>query len=311
MKLDVENKAWLAFVVSLLLAGAAVAVWYAVSARRYATYQVLTHDSVSGLLVDAPVEYHGVDVGRVERVDLIDARSVRILLAVHHAAPVSAATVATITTRGLAARGFTGYVYVSLEDAGSGSGSLVPRPGEEYPVIPMTPAKSMSLDTAIARMDENMQRITERLDDVLDAKTVAALRQAADDLQRATRALAGNSDKLNALIVNGERASRELQPLLASSNETLDILRTQILPETHRTLTSLDSVNRDLRPLLQSSNDTLNALQTQTLPEAHRTLTDLDNLSISLTGFANKMNRDPSVIIRGAALRPPGPGEAQ
>ena len=310
MKLDVDDKARLAFVVFLLLAAVAGSVWYAISSNRYATYQIRTHDSVSGLLVDAPVEFHGVDVGRVKRVDLIDPRSVHILLRVERAAPVTAATVATITTRGLAARGFTGYVYVSLEDAGSGAGSLDIRPGEQYPAIPVSQPKSLSLDATIARMDENMQRITERMNDVLDPKTVASLKRSADNLDRATKTFAENSDKLNALIVNSERASRQLQPLLASSNETLNTLRTQTLPETHLTLRSLDGVSRDLRPLLQSSNDTLNALQTQILPEAHRTLTDLDNLSTSLTGFASKVNRDPSVIIRGAALQP-GPGEAQ
>src|SRR5215472_5805478 len=111
MKLNADNKARLAFSAVLIVCAATAAGWYFSSATRYTTYQIRTHDPVSGLLADAPVEYHGVDVGRVKRVELTDPRTVRIILSVERAAPVTAATVATITSRGLAARGFTGYVY--------------------------------------------------------------------------------------------------------------------------------------------------------------------------------------------------------
>ena len=273
MKLDVDNRARLAFVVAVLLSAIVGISCFSIWSSRYTTYQIRTHDSVSGLLADAPVEYHGVDIGRVKRVELIDPHLVRVLLSVERTAPVTAATVATITTRGLAARGFTGYVYVSLEDTRTDSSGLVARAGEEYPDIPMTRPKSVSLDTAISRMDENMQRVSDRISEVLDDKTIASLKQSVDTLERVTTALADNNAKLNTLIASGERASRQLGLLLTSSN------------------------------------DALSALQTQILPEAHKTLTALGNLSTSLTGFANQVNKDPSVVVRGAALRPLGPGE--
>jgi phospholipid/cholesterol/gamma-HCH transport system substrate-binding protein len=311
MKLNVDNMARVAFVIVLLLGAAAGATWFAMSSNRYTTYQIRTHDSVSGLLADAPVEYHGVDVGRVKRVELIDPRSVLILLSVERSAPVSEATVATITTRGLAARGFTGYVYVSLDDNGGDSRRLIARPGEDYPVIALTPPKSASLDTAISRMDENMQRITERLDAVLDWKTVASLNRTVDNLQRVTQTLVDNNTRLNTLIVNSERASREVQPLLQSTNETVNALQTQVLPEMRETLTELDKLSHEAQPLIASSNQTLHTLQTQILPETHTTLTDLDDLSTSLTGFARKVDHDPSVIVRGALWPPFRSAEGQ
>ena len=275
MKLDADNKARIAFALVLLLAAAAGAAWYLFSSSRYTTYQIQTHDPVSGLIADAPVEYHGVDVGKVKSVELIDSRSIRVLLSIKNGAPVTAATVATITSRGLATRGFTGYVYVSLEDAGTDFRSLVARPDERYPAIPTTPSKSVNLDLAISQVNENVQFMTDLLQNVLDKNTVASLKQSVDSLQRVTKTLADNNAKLSSLIVNGERASHQLQPLL------------------------------------ESSKDTVNALQTQLLPEAHKALTSLDNLSTSLTGFATKVNKDPSVIVRGAAPPPPGPGEGQ
>jgi phospholipid/cholesterol/gamma-HCH transport system substrate-binding protein len=237
---------------------------------------------------------HGVDVGKVKSVRLVNAHSVGIVLSVDKTAPVTSASVATITSRGLATRGFTGYVYIALEDVGINSRPLVGRPGEAYPIIPTAPSKVVTLDTTINQVNANFQIVTELLKSILDAKTVASLKQSADSLQQVTKVLADNTDKLNAIVANTERASRRIDPLLQSSDAAVRALQTQTLPEANL--------------LLQSSNDTVTALQTQILPEAHRALFNLDNLSSSFTDLATRINRDPSIVIRGTAPRPLGPG---
>ena len=275
MALDIDDKARVAFAASLLLVVAVGIIWYALSSGRFTTYQIRTNEPVSGLIADAPVEYHGVEVGKVRNIELVDSRSVRVVLSIERSAPVTAATVATITSRGLATRGFTGYVFVSLEDAGSDFGSLSPRPGERYPEIATARAKSVNLDVALSQVNENVQFITERLQKVLDDRTIDSLKQSTDNLQHITKTLADNNARLNALIVNGERVSQQLPPLLAASNETVK------------------------------------ALQTEILPQAHKTLTNLDGLSTSLTGLTNKVDKDPSVLVRGALMPRLGSNEGK
>jgi phospholipid/cholesterol/gamma-HCH transport system substrate-binding protein len=275
MKLGTENKARLAFAALVLVGAAAGLAWYLVAAGRYATYQLRTEDSVSGLIADAPVEFHGVEVGRVKRVELIDAHSVSILLSVKRDAPVTMATVATITARGLATRGFTGYVYVSLEDTGSDLRPIATLPGEPYPLVRSAPSRSINLDTAISQVNENVQVMTDLLQTLLDEKTIASLKQSADSLQQLTRTLAANDKRLASIVANSEQASQQF------------------------------------KPLLKSSNDTVRTLQTQVLPEAYKTLANLNRLSGSLNGAAAKINRDPSVLVRGAAAPPLGPGETK
>jgi phospholipid/cholesterol/gamma-HCH transport system substrate-binding protein len=111
------------------------------------------------------------------------------------------------------------------------------------------------------------------LQSILDKKTVASLKQSVDSLQQVTTVLAANTKKLNSIVANTERASHRLEPLLDSSHETV------------------------------------RALQTQILPEAHKTLSNLDGLSSSFTGVATKINRDPSILIRGTTPPRLGPGE--
>ena len=297
MRNDINTKARFAVVAFLLVSTVAGAAWYFFSGSQYATYQIYTQDSVSGLIADAPVEFHGVEVGKVKSVRLVNSHSVGIVLSIEKTAPVTSASVATITSRGLATRGFAGYVYISLEDVGINSRPLTTRPGEPYPIIPTAPSKVVTLDTTINQVNENFQVMTGLLKSILDTKTIASLKQSADSLQQVAKALAENTNKLNSIVANTERASRRFEPLLQSSDDAVRALQTQILPQAHA--------------LLQSSDDTVSALQTQILPEAHKALFNLDNLSSSFTDLATKINRDPSIVIRGTAQRPLGPGEGK
>lgn len=272
MQNSIDTKARLLFAAFLLILIVAGAIWYFFSASRHTTYQIYTQEPVSGLMADAPVEFHGVDVGKVKSVRLVNPHSVAIVLSIDKTAPVSSASVATITSRGLAARGFTGYVYVALENVGTDPASLATPPGEPYPVIPIAPSNAVTLDASIHQVNENVQTLTKLLESLLDEKTIVSLKQSADNLQQVTQTLAENTRKLNAIVANTERASHRFEPLL------------------------------------ESSQDTVRALQTQILPEAHKALSNLDQLSSSASALTGKINRDPSILIRGTAPQP-GPGE--
>lgn len=304
MKIDINTKARLMFAAFLLISIIGGAIWYLRSESHYATYQIYTHDSVSGLIVGAPIEFHGVEVGKVKDVRLVNPRLVNILLSIDKSAPVTTASIATITSRGLATRGFTGYVYVSLDDVGIDSRPLKAQVDAPYPVIPAAPSNVITLDTDISEVKDDVQVITTLLQSLLDKKTILSLQQSVDSMQQLTKMLADNSQKLDSIVANTEVASHRFVPLLKSSQHTVSVLQTQVLPEVHTTLTALE-------PLLESSHGTVTALQYQILPEALRALIGLDKLSAEFTGVATKINRDPSIVIRGAELPPPGPGESK
>jgi phospholipid/cholesterol/gamma-HCH transport system substrate-binding protein len=304
VKIGSNTMARLIFVMVLLIAAVVGVIWHSRSVSRYAIYQIRTGDPVSGLVIDAPIEFHGVEVGKVKSICLLSPRSVSIVLNIDKNAPVTSASVATITSRGLATRGYTGYVYVSLDDVGVDAGPLSTPTGELYPVIRTAPSKVATLDTSIDQVKDNVQVITDLLQSLLDKKTILSLQQAVESLQQVTKALAGNTEKLNSIVANTEHASHRFEPLLDAANDTVSQLQKKIVPEVHEILTSLE-------PLLESSHDAVSALQMQILPEARKDLLDLDDLSSTLTGVATKINRDPSILIRGTAPPPRGPGETK
>jgi phospholipid/cholesterol/gamma-HCH transport system substrate-binding protein len=270
-----ESKARWAFLMVLLLGGAVGFAWFALASGNYATYQIRTTDPVSGLMVDAPVEFHGVDVGRVAQIELSGPKAVNVLLRIRKDAPVSTATVATVTSRGLASKGFTGYVYVSLDDDSADARPVTTAAANGYPQLRTAPSRSVNLDTAISQVNDNVQSVTRLLQAALDDQTLASLRQALDGMQQVTRTLAANSEKMNAIILNAERASNRLEPLLESTHQTA------------------------------------RALQTQLLPQAYDALARMDRLSGTLNSAASRIERDPSVLVRGGARRLPGPGESK
>jgi phospholipid/cholesterol/gamma-HCH transport system substrate-binding protein len=276
----VEHRAWLLFGLLLLVGAGGGLAWYLVASTRYTTFEIRTADPVSGLIADSPVEFHGVEVGQVRRVRLVDPHSVSVLLNVRRDAPVTRATVATITARGLATRGFTGYVYVALEDNGVDQRPLAALPGESYPRIPAAPSRSVSLDTTISEVKQDVQQLTDLLHSVLDQKTVGALKRSVDNLQKVTAVLAINSQRLDAMISSAERTTMNAERL-----------------------------SRDVKPLLDSSQQVVKALQNQILPEADDAIVRANDLAASLKEISTEIERNPAVLVRGRSPPTPGPGE--
>jgi phospholipid/cholesterol/gamma-HCH transport system substrate-binding protein len=278
--MDVQHRAWFLFGLALLAGTGAGLAWYLIASARYATFEIRTADPVSGLIADSPVEFHGVEVGKVQRVQLLDPRSVSILLDVRRDAPITRATVATITARGLATRGFTGYVYVALEDSGTDRRALGVLSGESFPLIPAAPSRSASLDTTISDMKQDVQQLTDLLHTVLDQKTVGSLKRSVDHLEKVTEVLATNSQRLDAMISSAER-----------------------------TTMNAERMSRDLRPLLESSQQVVTALQNQILPETDDAIVRISELSTSLKEISTELERNPAVLVRGKSPPTPGPGE--
>ena len=319
MNASAEAKARWLFTGFLLLVAAAAAAWYLFGAVRYGTYELRTRDSVSGLLPGAPVEFHGVEVGKVESVQLLEPRLVQVLVQVRREIPLTSATVATITGRGLATRGFTGYMYVSLEDSGGGR-PLAAAPGQTHAMLTTAPSRIVSLDTTMGELSQSVQAVNTLLQSTLDQQTVATLKQSLASLEKVTHTLADNNARMERILANAERASQQLQAgVLPQAQGTLarmdrltakvDGLATTMDAQVKTILRNTEQASARFEPLLQAGTDTFVTLQTQVLPEAQRTLVRMDQLTTALGDTAGRIQRNPSLLVRGSSPAPLGPGE--
>lgn len=313
MSTNAQSRARWLFLAVLLLVVAAAAAWMLAGPARYNTYELRTREAVSGLIAGAPVEFHGVEVGKVQAVRLLEPRLVEVLVEVRRDVPVTSATVATIIGRGMATRGFTGYMYVSLDEREPGGKPLAATSGHAHPQLTVAPSSIVSLDTTMAELNRNVQAVTGLLQTTLDAQTVAALKQSLASLEKVSQTLASNNDRMERILASAERVTARLDarvlPQVEGSLVRMDRLATTLDGRVMSMAQAAEQAGTRLLPLLQASTDTVLVLQTQVLPEAQRTLGHMDQLSATLTDTAGRIQRNPSLLVRGAAPLPGGPGE--
>lgn len=261
-----------AFVVSMIAAIAFGIIWLSsgFSLTKHSIYRVYMEDSVSGLNIDSPVEYNGVNVGVVKSIQLDkdNPHLVDLLLSIKSDTPITEGTVATLSTRGI-----TGITFISLKDSSDDLRRLTKQKGQPYPIIKAGPSLFTRLDTALSNLSENMQKVSVAFEGVFDKENQEALKVTFNSLAKLTETFANNSQKLNTLLENASRASRNLEPLLQSTASTMSVLQNQTLPATYR--------------LLNNIND------------AARTLAEI----------SAEVKQNPSILVRGVSQQTLGPGE--
>ena len=121
-------------------------------------YHTYMKESVTGLNLNAPVRYLGVDVGRVSKIALApgNVEQVELTLDIERGTPVKVDTVAVLQTQGL-----IGLAFVNLTAGGRDSPRLQKQPGEEHPVIKAGPSRLTRLDSAVTALLTNLNKTSE------------------------------------------------------------------------------------------------------------------------------------------------------
>lgn len=263
-----------AFVVTLLTAAILAIIWLSsgFSFDQYKIYMVYMQESVSGVSIDSPVEFNGVNVGTVKSIELNrkNPQLVELLLSIKSDTPITRGSVATLNSRG-----FTGIAYVALKDKSTDLRPLVTERGQQYPIIPSAPSLFMRLDTTLTKLSKDIQRVSESIQSLLNKENQQSIRDILLNVDRITANMAASNRKLTAILENTANASVQLGPLLKSSQQTMQMLEMQTLPATYQLLSNLTDVTR------------------------------------TLSLVAAELKQNPSVLIRGAAPPAPGPGESK
>lgn len=293
----------------LLLGTALVAVLLWLSAggpgRAFDRYLVYMEESVSGLSRDSTVKYYGVDVGRVHEISLGpgEQRRVRLLLQIDRGTPIRQDTVATLETQGL-----TGLAYLNLTGGREGSPMLEETPGEEFPVIHSEPSIWGRLDRSLADLVDNLIEASERLKLLLSDENQRLI---TDTLARASdlsALLSGRAGTLAAAIDDAAGTMKRLR----ETGDALPALVDQIAT----TASALEGMAGELgaagvavRRTAEAGGQEVRRLASEALPEILALVRELHLAAGNFRRFSEELERDPGVILHGAAAGPPGPGE--
>jgi phospholipid/cholesterol/gamma-HCH transport system substrate-binding protein len=171
----------------------------------YDVYLTYKKESVSGLNLNAPVRYRGVEVGRVRKIALApeNVELVQLTLAIEQGTPVRADTVAVLQTQGL-----TGLAFVELTGGGRDSPALQKQAGEEYPVIKAAPSLIRRLDSAVTALLTNLNKASENVNALLDTDNRRAVKKTLADLETLSNTLAARSTLIDSSLVDAAHAMK-------------------------------------------------------------------------------------------------------
>ncbi len=297
-----------AFVLVLGAALVAGVLWLSgggVYRKAYDSYHAYMTESVSGLSLDAPVRYRGVEVGRVRRIALApdDIEKVQLTMDIEQGTPVRADTVAVLRVQGL-----TGIAYIELTGGHRDSPPLAAKPGEAFPVIGTGPSLMVRLDATLSTLVEDLTRTIQGFNGLIDEDNRRSFKHTLANLEVLTRTAAARAAAIDSALAgaartmdNTARASEELPKLIAGmqrSAAALEKMSDTVAAAGASANRTLDETRGDLR---QFSGETL--------AEVQLLVAEMRELTASLRHVAAEIEQNPGVLLLGRSTSQRGPGE--
>ncbi|HHD4626909.1 TPA: MlaD family protein [Legionella pneumophila] len=295
-------------IVLILTAGLLSAgLWLSVgfNQKEYTSYTVYLKESVSGLSVESPVKFNGVQVGYVKEIKLNknDPRQVELLLNIEKSTPITTSTSATLITQGI-----TGVTYVGLS---AGSSELTPlrkMPGEPYPVIPSKPSLLNQLDAVLKEVAENVGAVSEKAQLIFNEENADNVRKSLANIERITELIADKGqtidsslNNLDVFVANMANASKQFPQLIKDLKTGISKFKSLA--------DNMSAAGKDVSKTMIAGKNTIDQISQQAIPPAVILLRRLNAISANLEKVSNEMRQNPSVIIRGTKAPKLGPGE--
>jgi len=287
----------------------AIVLWLASGGafkQKVDLYLAVSDESVSGLSLNSPVKYNGVDVGKVRdiRLDPTNQALVNLLFAIDQGTPVKVDTVAVLKTQGL-----TGIAYVELSGGAEGSPPLLAMPGNKYPLIPTKPSLSARLENMLSNVLAKLDSTSSSINALLSDENKAAFKSALADIAVVSRTIAARKDMLDAGIASAARTFENAS--LASAKVGPAIERIE------RSAAAVEKMGTEVARTSASAGQTANEIgadvkrfTAETLPELERLLGELSVLSASLRRLSDQTEGNPAGLLFGRSAVPAGPGES-
>lgn len=290
---------------SLLIAGV---LWLASGGawqKKYDLYLAIEDESVAGLNLNAPVKYNGVDVGKVQDIELdaLNPQRVKLLFAIEHGTPIKEDTIAVLKTQGL-----TGIAYVELSGGAKGSAPLLATAGSRYPEIRTKPSLSARLENVLTSVLAKLDSTSNNINSILSDANQAAFKSALADIATVARTIAARKDTIDTGIThagqtldNTSQATAQLKSVidrLGRSADAVEKMGNEVAKTSASAGKTVDTVGADVK-----------RFGAETLPELERLLGELSTLTASLRRLSEQTERDPRGLLFGRKPVPAGPGE--
>ncbi len=292
------------FTLVLGVALAAVVLWFNKEDLQLVPYLMTTTSSVTGLKLEAPVRYRGVDVGKVDEIGIDSANSgrVRIRIGIKEGTPITTSTYAQLGYQGI-----TGLAYVLLGDDGK---SKVPLKSsdEEIAVIRMKPSLMDDGESLFGSVIEITDKVNQLLDDENRGhvkRTLAGLEEVTQRASVVTKKLEPSLDAMPGLIHEAKNTAADARSSLKKADELIVNANGATLKLDQR----MDTLTRAIVGGVEDVGGTARSVGDDSVPRMNALMDDLSRETRTLGRVANTLGDNPQSILFGTSPGKPGPGE--
>lgn len=229
--------AFVIFLTAMLIIGV---LWFSAhQQQQHQIYAVYMNEAVSGLSIQAPVKFSGVDVGYVKdiRLNHKDPRKVLLLLAINEGTPINQSTTATLMSQGI-----TGVTYVGLKATAEHAPPLLIQPGKKYPVIRSTPSLLVQLDAALREASTDIHKITDLAEQLFSKDNLAAIHNTLANIETVTKAFALGSPDIKSTF-------KDAAATMKASSSAAQTISQQTLPGAAEIFSRMNDVLHSLEQL--------------------------------------------------------------
>lgn len=310
------------FIILFTLSMVAFAFWlgkYNEDERLYRRYKVYITESVSGLSPEAAVKFHGVDVGKVETIQINPRNSeeVELVLKIKKETPIK-----TDSTAVLKFYGVTGLAFIEII-GGSRTASMLANGDDTTPIIPSSPSLIQRLDESLSNVAFKLSTTLERADQLLSDRNIENVSQSLEHLRSLTEQIDAYQSDVKKLISQTshleENATRSLDSMRVAADSvktSSDNFNTMVQTKMAKTLESLESTSKQSHSLIQKLENTLDRgdydLRTIAAPSGNEISTLLEQtrlLTHEMEMTLQSLRESPSDILFKKSTLKPGPGE--
>ena len=285
-------------VVLAMLAGLLIfIVWLAgLSNKETKCFDIYFAQGVGGLNKGSTVSFSGVPVGQIKQISLLPERPefVWVRVDVDDETPVLQGTTAQI--KGV---GFTGVSEIQLDGAVKGSRPISQVGPQGCPVIPASSGGLGALLNSAPELIDRIQRLTERLTEMLSDKNQNAIADILENVDRTTKVLADRAPDLadamqDARIAarNAGIAAQRVAELASSTNQLVNEQGKPAAEDLRRAIAGVERATGNLDAMIADARPGVQNLTKSTLPEANRLVRDLRELTTSLQGFSERLEQE-------------------
>jgi phospholipid/cholesterol/gamma-HCH transport system substrate-binding protein len=292
-----SNHVLVGSVVLAMLVGLLVfTVWLAgLSNNKTDCYDIYFAQGVGGLNKGSTVSFSGVPVGQIKEISLLPERPefVWVRIDVDDQTPVLQGTTAQI--KGV---GFTGVSEIQLSGAVKDAAPLTQVGPQGCPVIPSSSGGLGALLNSAPELIERIQRLTERLTELLSDKNQNAISDILENVDKTTKVLAERAPDIADTLQQAQIAARNagiaaqrVAELAQSTNSLVNEQGKPAAEDLRKAIASVQKAADNLDAMVTDARPGVQNFSKSTLPEANRLVRDLRELTVSLKGVADRVDQ--------------------